>query len=579
MRRRGALAAAVAGLLLVPASATAADPPPGAQLSDNLDYVTRVAGAAGITEGKFDWVRGKKVLVVTGRFGFKTYDVSDPEDPELLDEFLPEGIAPPGRSTTSPLGGYWQDEDMELDTKRKLIIGALDPRHDADAPADGACPHNDNLAVRDPDCKSGFFVISYGDPGNMRQVGDFVSLPSGHTSSCIQDCKYIWTGGPARRSDQDWLNTTINPAPGAITLQNRLIGDGRPIWVTDLRDPANPKVSDLPVDLYRNDGYSDYSHDVDEDERGIAWVAGRGGIRGYATNGVHRDPYQNRVRRATPFDPILVAGGGIEWDEPPARADDGNDGVAQATDFMHNSGRPTDGSVRASGVKKGNILFGTEEDFTRPCGESGRIVAVDLTDSWGGEPAQNSTRTNPYRMNALDSFHPLLDTPETVDPGDDDPNTPRPALGCSAHYFEIRGSTLAAGWYGQGLRLLDISDARELRQVGYYRVTGTSADNLSSNSWDVAWYNDDPPRASSSRKGQRGRNASNGRGDYVYLMDMARGIEVIRLKGGGARASARMKSVVAPSLRSTRWASAPVLGSSAASGGYVCPLFATPGVS
>ena len=31
--------------------------------------------------------------------------------------------------------------------------------------------------------------------------------------------------------------------------------------------------------------------------------------------------------------------------------------------FMHNSGRPTDGSVRADGVKKGNVLVGTEEEF------------------------------------------------------------------------------------------------------------------------------------------------------------------------------------------------------------------------
>ena len=34
---------------------------------------------------------------------------------------------------------------------------------------------------------------------------------------------------------------------------------------------------------------------------------------------------------------------------------------------------------------------------------------------------------------------------------------------------------LGAGWYGQGLRLLDISDASDMRQVGYYRVTGTGA--------------------------------------------------------------------------------------------------------
>ena len=132
MRGRGLFAAATAALLLIPAAASA-QAPPGAAISDNLEHVNRVAGAAGITEGKFDYVRGRKVLVITGRFGFKTYDVSDPEDPELLDEFLPAGIAPPGRSGTSPLGGYWQNEDMELDTRRKLIIGALDPRHnDAD---------------------------------------------------------------------------------------------------------------------------------------------------------------------------------------------------------------------------------------------------------------------------------------------------------------------------------------------------------------------------------------------------------------------------------------------------------------
>ena len=88
-------------------------------------------------------------------------------------------------------------------------------------------------------------------------------------------------------------------------------GDGRPIWVTDLKNPAKPKVYGQPIDLWRNDGLTDYSHDVDEDERGVAWVAGRGGIRGYATEGRHRDPYQNRVREATPFDPILVAGGGF----------------------------------------------------------------------------------------------------------------------------------------------------------------------------------------------------------------------------------------------------------------------------
>ena len=193
--RRAAAAAACLTVLATPAAASAQNAPPGAAMSNNLKYVTRSADAAGITEGKFDRVAGSDILIVTGRFGFKSYDVSDPANPVLLDTFMPPGI--------NPNAGYWQDEDMELDTRRNLIIGALDPRHNE--LDESVCPFNDTLAVRDPDCRSGFFVISYTDPANLRQIGDFVSLPAGHTASCIQDCRYIWTGGPARRDDQGWL--------------------------------------------------------------------------------------------------------------------------------------------------------------------------------------------------------------------------------------------------------------------------------------------------------------------------------------------------------------------------------------
>ena len=537
MRRRGALAAAVAGALLaVPGTAAAAPPPEGAQMSDNLEYIRTVADTRQVVEGKFDTVRGKDVLVLTGRFGFKTLDVSDPENPQPLDSFIPADLE---------AGGYWQNEDMELDTRRKLIIGALDPRHtDLGATAASPCPPGGS--VNNPNCKAGFYVISYADPTNLRQVGDFTELPSGHTSSCIQDCKYLWTGGPARTTNPElrWLGPILSPTAPAPWTAPRLVGDGRPIWVTDLSDPSDPEVFDKPIDLWRNDGYTDYSHDVDEDERGIAWVSGRGGIRGYATKGRHRDPYLNRSRVATPWDPILVAGGGVG-------------GTAQPVMLMHNSGRPTDGSVRASGVKSGNVLVGTEEDFTGPCDQSGKIVLSDLTDSWGGEPAQQSTLDDPYRMKPLDTFHPHIDTPE---------NDTNPNAGCSAHYFEIEDSLLGAGWYGQGLRLLDISDARDVRQVGYYRVTGTtpgSGANPSSNSWDMAFFDQGKPN----RNGAR----------LIYLFDMSRGVEVLRLDQGAALSS-EMKSVVAPNQKRDRFAARAVGGLEAtksANGGvsYVCPLF------
>lgn len=492
------------------AATLVAQPPPGAAISDSLEYVARVPNSALIVEGKFDTVANREILVTTGRFGFRTYDVSHPESPQLLDTFQPADIL--------GANGYWQDEDMDLDVRRNLIIGALDPRHDAVDQT--ACPGTGT--PRKPACRSGFFVISYADPENLRQVGDFVDLPAGHTASCIENCHYVWTGGPARRNDLTYL--------GPFTPRG--LGDGRPIWVTDLRNPARPRVFSKPIDLRRNDGITDYSHDVDVDARGIAWTSGRGGLLGYATRGRWRDPRTNTMRVAKPWNPILIAGGGLAG---------GADGVAQPqTGFVHNSARPLAGTVHASNIADGNIVLMTEEDFTTPCDQGGRIIAADITDSLGGEPVANSTTRKPYRMKALSAFHPAQDAP----------NTTAPITGCSAHYFELSGSTLAAAWYGQGLRLIDASNARNLRQVGYYYVTGSGAANPSSLSWDTAW-----------------------RGDLIYLFDMERGIEILRLKGGAAAAAA-LPTVQSPPAERDPLAARPVSGLTADS--LVCPLFAVP---
>ena len=50
------------------------------------------------------------VLIVTGRFGFKTLDVSDPTKPEVLDTLRPADILGPD--------DYWQDETNEEQTLR-----------------------------------------------------------------------------------------------------------------------------------------------------------------------------------------------------------------------------------------------------------------------------------------------------------------------------------------------------------------------------------------------------------------------------------------------------------------------------
>ena len=127
-----------------------------------------------------------------------------------------------------------------------------------------------------------------------------------------------------------------------------------------------------------------------------------------------------------------------------------------------------------------------------------------------------------------------------------------PKVGELLAAVELSGSTIAAGWYGQGLRLIDASNARDLRQVGYYYVTGTDpATNPSSLSWDTAWH-----------------------GDLVYLFDMSRGIEILRLRGGPS-ASTSLPTVQEPRATSDPLAAQPVR--EAGSNALVCPVFSVPG--
>ncbi|MGH2829831.1 MAG: LVIVD repeat-containing protein [Actinomycetota bacterium] len=89
---------------------------------------------------------------------------------------------------------------------------------------------------------------------------------------------------------------------------------------------------------------------------------------------------------------------------------------------------------------------------------------------------------------------------------------------CSSHWFTVNDNkVVAVGWYDQGVRFLDVSDPSNIRQVGY-------------------WIR---PSA--------GLGASAGlyhpvRDDVVYVPDYERGLDVLKIAGGGANA----QTVVAP---------------------------------
>jgi len=56
-------------------------------------------------------------------------------------------------------------------------------------------------------------------------------------------------------------------------------------------------------------------------------------------------------------------------------------------------------------------------------------------------------------------------------------------------------------------------------------------------------------------------------------MDMDRGVEILRLKGG-PKAAAKLATVREPRARPNRLAKGPVAGSGLTSSSLVCPLFA-----
>ncbi|TQM90020.1 hypothetical protein FB476_3272 [Ornithinimicrobium humiphilum] len=405
------------------ASTLVTTPPTGA--SKNVEFIGQLPEAVGATAINFiDYPGKQKVMFVTGRFGLKSYDVSDPEHPLPLDSI--------------DMPGFWQNEDMDVDPKRKLVFMARDPRAFGQNQATG---------------ESGVYIVDANKPHDLK-VLSYTEVPAGHTTTCINDCEFLWSGGPR---PADW-----QPSDWA----------GRPIFAVDIRNAKKPKVYGQPLDLGRNDGVTDYAHDVQIDEAGVAWVSGAGGIRGYWTKGRHWDPVANKYRVASATDPVPYAGGKFYQSNQ----------QTWGGSLAHNMARP----LEALGdYDAGQVALVTIENFTSSCATDGRLLIVDLADSENGQ-AWSSTEANPYRLPTIAEWTP-----------DGKPGS-LPGAGCSAHYFQYRDGVLAQSFYGQGTHFIDVSDPENPTQIAYYRADGGSH-------WAPYWV-----------------------GDVMYIADGSRGVDIIR---------------------------------------------------
>src|SRR4051794_25824083 len=119
-------------------------------------------------------------------------------------------------------------------------------------------------------------------------------------------------------------------------------------------------------------------------------------------------------------------------------------------------------------------------------------------------------------------------------------------VNCSSHWFDARNGTAAVGWYEQGVRFLDYRTPARIRQVGYYIPANGST-------WAAYW-------APTDRKGQ-----------IVYTADAYRGVDVLRIDGGGRNVKRAKRAPVPRSWlgggasRSDVFVPHPTFG-------FVCPL-------
>lgn len=188
------------------------------------------------------------------------------------------------------------------------------------------------------------------------------------------------------------------------------------------------------------------THDVQVDRRGLAWVAGGAGTAAYDTRRPARPRLVTRTDRRGHRRP---------WNN-----------------FIHHN------SLRISP----STLIVTEEDLRTGCRRAGSIQ------TWRIGPGK--------RMRPLDRFGVEADS--------------RAQTLCSAHYFDHRDGLVAAGFYEQGLRLLDVRRPRRIRQVGFHLSRSPMA-------WGALFAPTDPS------------------GSVVYVIDHAQGIQVVELDRSALR--------------------------------------------
>jgi len=267
-------------------------------------------------------------------------------------------------------------------------------------------------------------------------------------------------------------------------------GGGSKFSVLDFSDLDKPKeLKTVPSSgAARNPAIGSAGHYWDFDGV-LGWHTGSGGAQAFdISDPVNPTPVTgtNAMGRTTPYNDFI----------------------------LHNSMRPnadkfTPGAPPS--VMNGNVLLVTEEDYVNDgdeviCDRAGSFQTWHIPD----------LDANGYRSRNMTGATPDVGTVRPLDitnpPDEFGGGVSTPVGGfCSAHWFDFhQDGFVALGNYQEGLRIMDVRDAKNIKQFGYSTSVATET-------WDAYWV----PQRDAKGVAIPGRKTN-----LFYTADNVRGIDV-----------------------------------------------------
>lgn len=348
-------------------------------------------------------------------------------------------------------------------------------------------------------------LIDVTDPANMKVLGKTPqrtlqtdAVPAGaattstHTVQCVNqlDCQYAYTAGTG----------------SMFSILD----------LTDLTKPVQLKTVPSPASGPGGSGFARGAGHYWDFDGVLGWHTGSGGAAAFDVS--------------DPKNPLIVDATNAQ-----GRAKGLNDFI------QHNSMRPNAARFvpgAPPSIANGNVLLVTEEDYFNKgpelaCQNAGSFQTWYIPDLDGtayrlknpdGKKQDVGNISNLDSVNAPFKFGGGATLPV--------------AAFCSAHWFDVQqDGFVAQGWYQGGLRILDVRDARQIKQFGYSTGVLTEV-------WDAYWV---------PKRDANGVVIPGQKTNIVYTADAVRGVEVYEVDltappaGGGTAPTASASPSPTPS--------------------------------